>query len=45
MIGDDAYRQAMVDHNYELAAKFFSYSVLLRKLRALICNYTGQDDL
>ncbi len=45
VISDDAYRHAMVDHNYELAAKFFSFSVLRRKLRSLICNFTGQDDL
>lgn len=43
--GDAEYRQQMVDHNYELATKFFSYSVLKRKLRAILCNFTGQDDL
>ena len=43
---DDAdYREAMVTKNYELSMKFFSYSVLRRKLRALICNVTGADDL
>ena len=45
VIDDDKYRKHMVDHNYELASKFFSYSVLRRKLRALVCNFTGQDDL
>ena len=45
IIEEDDYRQEMVDLNYELATKFFSYSVLRRKLRALICNFTGQDDL
>lgn len=45
VIEDKPYRKKMVDHNYELATKFFSYSVLRRKLRALICNFTGQDDL
>lgn len=38
-------RQEMVEHNYELSKAFFSYSVLRRKLRALICNVTGADDL
>lgn len=38
-------RQRMVERNYELATKFFSYAVLRRKLRALVCNFTGQDDL
>lgn len=45
VIDDRQYRQAMVDHNYELATRFFSYSVLRRKLRAIVCNFTGQDDL
>ncbi len=45
VIDDDQYRIQMVDHNYELATKFFSYSVLRRKLRALVCNFTGQDEL
>jgi glycosyltransferase involved in cell wall biosynthesis len=45
VIEDEEYRNTMVDQNYELATKFFSYAVLLRKLRAIICNFTGQDDL
>ncbi len=45
VIEDEQYRTQMVDKNYELATKFFSYSVLRRKLRAIVCNFTGQDDL
>ncbi len=45
VIDDEQYRQEMVDHNYELAKNFFSYSVLRRKLRAIICNFAGADDL
>ncbi len=45
VLDDEDYRQKMVDHNYELSRQFFSYSVLRRKLRALICNVTGADDL
>jgi glycosyltransferase involved in cell wall biosynthesis len=45
VIADEEYRKAMVNHNYDLAVAFFSYSVLRRKLRALITNYTGMDDL
>lgn len=45
VIRDDDFRNAMVDHNYELGKAFFSYSVLRRKLRALITNFTGADDL
>ncbi len=45
VIHDDAYRQAMVNRNYELATRFFSYSVLRRGLRVLVTNFTGLDDL
>lgn len=45
VIQDDDYRQEMVDYNFELAKAFFSYSVLRRKLRSLITNFTGLDDL
>ncbi|WP_145259627.1 glycosyltransferase family 4 protein [Calycomorphotria hydatis] len=45
VITDHEYRDRMVEHNYELATRFFSYSVLKRKLRAIVCNFTGQDDL
>ena len=45
LMEDPAAREAMVEHNYELSKAFYSYSVLRRKLRALICNVTGADDL
>ena len=45
VIGDQKYRNEMVDHNYELGKKFFSYSVLRRNLRSLITTFTGLDDL
>jgi glycosyltransferase involved in cell wall biosynthesis len=45
VIGDAAFRKEMVDQNYELGKAFFSYSVLRRKLRSLITNFTGMDDL
>ena len=45
VITDPVYRKAMVDNNYELGKAFFSYSVLHRKLRALITIFTGEDDL
>lgn len=45
VISDPVYREQMVDDNYELGKAFFSYSVLRRKLRALITNYTGADNL
>ena len=45
VIDDDEYRAQMVEKNYELSKAFFSYSVLRRKLRALVTNFTGMDDL
>jgi len=45
VISDEAYRADMVNHNFELGKKFFSYSVLRRKLRSLITAFTGLDDL
>jgi hypothetical protein len=45
VIADEPYRQAMVDHNFKLGTRFYSYSVLRRKLRSLITVFTGLDDL
>ena len=45
IISDREFRNEMVDFNYEIGKAFFSYSVLRRKLRALVTNFTGQDNL
>ena len=45
VLEDIDYRERMVSHNYELCKAFFSYSVLRRKLRALVTNFTGMEDL
>lgn len=45
IIDDREYREQMVDFNYEIGKAFFSYGVLRRKLRALVTNFTGQDNL
>ncbi len=45
VIQDSDYRSEMVEHNFELGKRFFSYSVLRRKLRSLITAFTGLDDL
>ena len=45
VLEDTVYREEMVDHNFALGKAFFSYSVLRRKLRALVTNFTGMDDL
>jgi mannosylglucosylglycerate synthase len=45
VLNDQDYREQMVNRNYELATKFFSYAVVRRKLRAIVCNFTGHDEL
>ncbi|MHC4404441.1 MAG: glycosyltransferase [Planctomycetota bacterium] len=45
VISDAEYRSEMVDHNFELGKKFFSYSVLRRTLRSLVTRFTGLDRL
>ena len=45
IIRDKAFRDEMVDFNYEIGRAFFSFGVLRRKLRALVTNFTGQDNL
>ena len=45
VIDDAAYRQEMVDHNYELGKIYYSYRVLRRKLRTLVYQLTGEDIL
>ncbi len=45
VLEDHEYRNNMVEHNYELCKAFFSYSVLRRKLRALVTNFTGLEEL
>ena len=39
------YRERMVEQNFALGKRFFSYAVLRRKLRALVTNVTGMEDL
>jgi len=45
VIEDAAYRREMVDHNFALGKAFFSYTVLRRRLRVLITNITGMENL
>ncbi len=45
VLSDEAYREEMVNKNYDLCKAFFSYSVLRRKLRAMVTNFTGMDEL
>jgi glycosyltransferase involved in cell wall biosynthesis len=41
VLTDEEFRTQMVRHNYETAQKYFSYSVLYKKLRNLISDCTG----
>jgi glycosyltransferase involved in cell wall biosynthesis len=41
VLADSEYRNNMVKHNYETAKKFFSYSILRKKLKNLISDCTG----
>ena len=45
MLENDERRRQVVDENYELGRRFFSYSVLRRSLRTMITNITGAEDL
>lgn len=45
LLENEAYRRGVVDYNYEIAARFYSYSVLRRSLRTLITNITGLPNL
>ena len=38
-------RQQVVETNYTLGRKFYSYAILRRKLRSLVTNFTGLDNL
>lgn len=41
ILEDDTYRKEMVEHNYRVARKFYSYTVLRRSLRTLLTSLTG----
>lgn len=45
LFDEPEYRQEVVDHNFEIAKRHYSYAVLRRKLRTLITNITGLERL
>ncbi len=45
ILEDPAYRKKMVDHNYQVAARHYSYAELRRILRTLIGNIAAQYGL
>jgi glycosyltransferase involved in cell wall biosynthesis len=45
ILEDATYRQDLVEHNYRIAARYFSYAELRRTLRSLIGNMANQYGL
>lgn len=45
VLEDEHYRTEMVERNFELGRRFYSYAVLRRTLRTMITNVTGLDQL
>ncbi len=43
LLENPAYRQAIAEHNYAVAARHYSFDVLRRSLRTLITNVRGLD--
>ena len=43
LISDPAYCEAVVDHNYKVACRYYSYAVARRSLRTLITTLTGDS--
>ncbi len=43
LLENPAYRQAITEHNYAVAARHYSFDVLRRSLRTLITNVRGLD--
>ena len=43
VLDDDSLRQRMVDTNYEIASRYFSYKNLRRRLQTLMINVMGLD--
>jgi len=41
ILENETVRNEVVEHNFEVARHFFSYSVVRRNLRALISSLTG----
>lgn len=45
LLSDDAYRESVVEHNYAIAKRFYSFDLLRRSLRTLITNITGLNGI
>lgn len=41
ILEDEPYRRDMVEHNYRVARRFYSYTILRRSLRTLMTSLTG----
>ncbi|MBU1909240.1 MAG: glycosyltransferase family 4 protein [Verrucomicrobia bacterium] len=45
ILEDSAYRRDMVEHNYQVALRHYSFAVLRRRLRTLIINVRGLSNI
>lgn len=43
VLSDETLRTEMVEHNYRVATRYFSYAVLRRRLQTLVINVMGLD--
>ena len=43
ILNDNALRKELVEHNYEMARRYFSYNILCDKLNAILNNCFGRD--
>lgn len=43
VLEDRALRTEMVNHNFDLASRYYSYSILRRRLQTLVINVLGMD--
>ncbi len=41
LLNDETYRDNVAEHNYTVAARYYSHSVILRSLRTIVNNLTG----
>ncbi len=45
LMEDEPYRREIMNYNYDIAMRFYSFSVLRRSIRTLITNITGLEHL
>jgi len=43
ILSDKKLRQEMIEHNYDMARRYYSYSILRNKLNVILDNAFGHD--